>query len=249
MIHNILKKFIIFLLVIKFSYGYNANSIMNLSSIEERGEVRVATYKFNILSDDIFPLQLQDHDESIILEDIQTLNAYRLGRLQIKFVTITVGNNTWNMTTDFFSKNHYFCKNLMFVHEINMDRVLNEAYRCENHVNDYIGRFYIIQYLADLDFIRPNGIVKEYIDGIKSYWLITQKKKKLLNNKWNLKEFLKDCNAASINHNLKFYITVGILISIIILTQVIFWMIKSKQDSMILFRRKIHPISEVVQGE
>lgn len=226
-------KAMVILLLIHQINGYKANSILNISSIEVNKELRIATYKLYFLTDVIFQL-ISSAD--FIFKDINGKNDARLKNCYFKNVTIKIDDNFWKLPTSFAMSRGFFCSNLLYVHDIDINKVLNDVYKCQNLVYNYKARFYYIASDAETTFQAPNGLYVTYQDQIRIFWLITRKDILLLNNEINFQEFIKTCKSTS--YNVLLLAFTGLLLVIIILIQIIFCITKKLN----VFGRALNPI-------
>ncbi|KAL7043578.1 hypothetical protein ACKWTF_001586 [Chironomus riparius] len=213
------------LLLIHQIFGYKINSILNITSIENKGQFRIATYKLNLLNDDIFPLPFRA-DDYIIMEDFDKVDKVRIKTSDIRNVTFKLNHKFWNFPINFVDSRGSLCNKLFFIHEIDISKLLNDVFECKNQVLNYKARFYFMHSERKRIFLAPNGLYIEYMDEIKIYWLIYCEKYLLFNNKVNFKVFLKTCN--STHEYLRLFVVVGLMFLVIILVQFLLCCINKK---------------------
>lgn len=155
MFHKIFSNFIVFFLL-QSIYGYKANSFLNLSSIKNEKELRIANYKLNFLKTEIFHLPFSA-DDYVIMEDINKVNDIRIKSSYFKNVKVKIGNQIWTLPLNFLQTRRNFCLKFLYAYEADISEVLNDIYYCKNQVKNYKSRFYFLESKSVTNFCSLNG--------------------------------------------------------------------------------------------
>ncbi|KAL7043577.1 hypothetical protein ACKWTF_001585 [Chironomus riparius] len=227
------------ILLIQGIHGFKTNLFLNLSTIENKGGMVFATYKTRFLINDIFRLPF-GNDDFLIVEDLFGSSLNKIKFNFVKFVTIKIGDNAWNLTE---SRNNFtvkLCRNFFQFIEINFDEVLNTVFQCYDPVKGYKSQFYQFNYTSRFFFNTSSYSKLEFFDGISTYWLVTHSKLQLMNNERNFREFLKKCY--SIPGRFYFFIVIAIVIIYVVVAQIIFHAINQEYYSDIFFQRALNSV-------
>lgn len=208
-------KILVLIIIIKMSYGFEANLFLNLSKIEEKSNSTIGTYKSNYVGK-VFPLHLKP-DWDIVLEVIysDTLTEMPFFASQ-KLVNVKIGDKTWNLMMTFASKNNKACKTILQIDEMKVDNILNESFECQSQVTGYISRFYNTKNENFFLYYTAYGSKKPFYQEIFVHWVIEKKDFFLIDNEQNFKNFLKECNFTPYLHYVQIFVcALGILIILI----------------------------------
>ena len=117
----------ILIAMINLVCGYKTNLILNLSSIEINGRLTIGIYNTYLL-DDLFSLPLK-HDDHILVQHMFGSKVLYIGSSY--YLIVKIGENIWNLTMIEVPKSH-ICDDYYETFQINMDKVLMEAFRCQH---------------------------------------------------------------------------------------------------------------------
>ena len=166
--------------------GYKANLFLNISSIENKGGMVFAAYKTHLLINDIFRLPF-DKNDYMMIEDVFGSNLNKIKFNFVKFLSIKIGGNAWNLTEGRSNLTEKLCRNAFQLVNVNFDEVLNDIFQCYDPIKGYKSIFYYFSYTSRTSFNTTSYAQIEFFDGISAYWLITHSKLQLMNNERNFR--------------------------------------------------------------
>lgn len=233
-------KILVLLIIIKISYGFEANLFLNLSKIEDKSNLTIGTYESHYIGK-IFPLHLK-LDWNVVLEifysEILTERPFFSSQNLVK---VNIGDKTWNLKMKFVTKFNKACSNISQISEMKVDNILNESFECKNQVTGYITRFYYTNTGKLFFYDTAYGNQKYFYQEISVHWVIAQNDSLLINNELNYKNFLKNCNSVPYMYYL--YVIMCATVILIILLRAAFWVAKMIADlKKKLSRRTLNPI-------